>query len=62
MPTVNLIRDHLFESIGKKYTDEEFDELCFEFGVEVDDIVTEMVEVRCARGVSCCVCNELVLV
>lgn len=46
MPTVNLIRDHLFESIGQTYTDEEFDELCFEFGVEVDDIVTEMVEVR----------------
>jgi phenylalanyl-tRNA synthetase beta chain len=45
MPTVNLIRDQLFESIGKTYTDEEFDELCFEFGVEVDDIVTEMVEV-----------------
>lgn len=44
MPTVNLIRDHLFESIGKQYTDEEFDELCFEFGVEVDDILTEMVE------------------
>lgn len=45
MPTVNLIRAHLFESIGKQYTDAEFDELCFEFGVEVDDIVTEMVEV-----------------
>ena len=48
MPTVNLIRAHLFESIGKQYTDEEFDELCFEFGVEVDDIVTEMVEVSIA--------------
>ena len=45
MPTVSLIRSHLFESIGKQYTDAEFDELCFEFGVEVDDIVTEMVEV-----------------
>ena len=45
MPTVNLIRDHLFEAIGKTFTDEEFDELCFEFGVEVDDVVTEVVEV-----------------
>lgn len=44
MPTVSLIREHLFESIGKKFTDEEFDELCFEFGIEVDDVVTETVE------------------
>lgn len=44
MPTISLIRDHLFEAIGKKFTDKEFDELCFEFGVEVDDIVTELVE------------------
>lgn len=44
MPTINLIRDHLFEAIGKKYTDDEFDELCFEFGVEVDKVSTEEVE------------------
>ena len=44
MPTISLIRSHLFESIGKEFTDEEFDELCFEFGVEVDEIVTEMVD------------------
>jgi phenylalanyl-tRNA synthetase beta chain len=37
MPTISLIRDHLFEAIGKKYTDKEFDELCFEFGVEVSN-------------------------
>ena len=44
MPTISLIRDHLFEAIGKTYTDKEFDEVCFEFGVEVDDIVTETVD------------------
>jgi phenylalanyl-tRNA synthetase beta chain len=44
MPTINLVRDHLFEAIGKTYTDEEFDELCFEFGVEVDKVSTEEVE------------------
>jgi len=44
MPTISLIRPHLFAAIGKTYTDAEFDELCFEFGVEVDDIVTEVVE------------------
>ena len=45
MPNITLIRDHLFEAIGRSYTDKEFDELCFEFGVEVDDIATEIVEV-----------------
>lgn len=45
MPNITVIRDHLFEAIGRQYTDQEFDELCFEFGVEVDDISTEVVEV-----------------
>jgi phenylalanyl-tRNA synthetase beta chain len=44
MPNVTLIRDHLFEAIGQKYTDQEFDDLCFEFGVEVDDVETQVVE------------------
>ena len=44
MPTINLVRDHLFAAIGKTYTDEEFDELCFEFGVEVDKVSEEEVE------------------
>jgi hypothetical protein len=48
MPNITLIRDHLFEAIGRTYTDEEFDELCFEFGVEVDGVETEVVEVRLA--------------
>ena len=45
MPNITLIRDHLFQAIGKSYTDKEFDELCFEFGVEVDDVATEVIEV-----------------
>eukprot|EP01041_Mallomonas_annulata_P007658 gene7658-15673_t len=45
MPNISLIRSHLFEAIGKQYTDKEFDELCFEFGVEVDDVATEIIEV-----------------
>ncbi len=45
MPNITVIRDHLFEKIGKSYSDHEFDELCFEFGVEVDDIATETIEV-----------------
>eukprot|EP00596_Hydrurales_sp_CCMP1899_P008384 CAMPEP_0119034288 /NCGR_PEP_ID=MMETSP1177-20130426/1285_1 /TAXON_ID=2985 /ORGANISM="Ochromonas sp, Strain CCMP1899" /LENGTH=633 /DNA_ID=CAMNT_0006991615 /DNA_START=82 /DNA_END=1980 /DNA_ORIENTATION=+ len=44
MPNITLIRSHLFEAIGRSYSDKEFDELCFEFGVEVDDVMTEIVE------------------
>ncbi|KAK2538737.1 Farsb [Columba livia] len=38
MPTVSLKRDLLFQALGRTYTDEEFDELCFEFGLELDEI------------------------
>lgn len=46
MPNISVVREHLFEAIGRSYTDKDFDELCFEFGVEVDDTVNEIVEVR----------------
>jgi hypothetical protein len=45
MPNITVIREHLFAAIGRTYTDKEFDELCFEFGVEVDDVQTEIIEV-----------------
>nr|CCA27490.1 unnamed protein product [Albugo laibachii Nc14] len=41
MPTVSVERDLLFQAIGKTFTDEEFDHLCFEFGIELDDITNE---------------------
>ncbi|KAF7651247.1 hypothetical protein LDENG_00113550 [Lucifuga dentata] len=41
MPTVGVRRDLLFQAMGRTYTDEEFDELCFEFGLELDEITTE---------------------
>ena len=40
MPTVGLNRDDLFERLGKTYTQEEFELLCFEFGVELDDVTS----------------------
>jgi len=43
MPTISINRDLLFKNLGKVYTDEEFDELCFEFGIELDDVVVESV-------------------
>lgn len=41
MPTVDVRRDWLFKAIGKEYSDEEFEELCFDFGLELDEVITE---------------------
>ncbi|XP_067619497.1 phenylalanine--tRNA ligase beta subunit [Eurosta solidaginis] len=41
MPTIGVKRDLLFEQLGKKYTDDEFQELCFAFGLELDEVTTE---------------------
>ena len=31
-----------FGTIVKSFTEQEFDELCFEFGLELDEVVTEL--------------------
>uniref|UniRef100_A0A8C4WTR6 Phenylalanine--tRNA ligase beta subunit n=1 Tax=Eptatretus burgeri TaxID=7764 RepID=A0A8C4WTR6_EPTBU len=41
MPTVSVSREVLFEALGRSYTDEEFDDLCFEFGLELDEVTSE---------------------
>ena len=41
MPTLAVARDYLFKLIGKTYTQEDFEKLCFEFGVELDDVTSE---------------------
>jgi len=41
MPTVSVNKELLFKSLNQNYSDKEFDELCFQFGLEVDDIVDE---------------------
>ena len=41
MPTVTVNRAALFKAIGKEFTDEEFDNLCFEFGIELDEVTSE---------------------
>ena len=41
MPTVGLVRDDLFARLGKVYTQDEFELLCFEFGVELDEVTSE---------------------
>ncbi|XP_055851350.1 phenylalanine--tRNA ligase beta subunit isoform X1 [Episyrphus balteatus] len=41
MPTIGVKRDLLFNALGKKYTDDEFQQLCFAFGLELDEVTTE---------------------
>ncbi|KAK7197331.1 phenylalanyl-tRNA synthetase [Novymonas esmeraldas] len=41
MPTLAVAKDYICRLIGKSYTDEEFNDLCFEFGLELDDITSE---------------------
>ena len=41
MPTVTVNRAALFKAIGKEFTDEEFEDLCFEFGIELDEVTSE---------------------
>lgn len=41
MPTVAVNRDRLFEALNQEYTDLAFDDLCFDFGIELDDIDIE---------------------
>lgn len=33
MPTISVEKAPFFKALGKNYTTEEFDELCFEYGV-----------------------------
>ncbi|KAH3681028.1 hypothetical protein WICMUC_000009 [Wickerhamomyces mucosus] len=44
MPTISVDKADLFELLGQTYTSEEFDELCFEFGIELDEDTTDSVQ------------------
>ncbi|XP_057474168.1 phenylalanine--tRNA ligase beta subunit, cytoplasmic-like [Actinidia eriantha] len=46
MPTVSVGRDRLFEALGRTYSQEEFEDLCFKFGIELDDVTTERAIMR----------------
>jgi phenylalanyl-tRNA synthetase beta chain len=43
MPTIGVKRNLLFEALGKTYSDDEFQRLCFEFGLELDEVVSKYV-------------------
>lgn len=41
MPTITLNRAALFKALDKEYTDDEFADLCFDYGLELDEITSE---------------------
>ena len=41
MPTVGLKKDQLFAALGRSYSEEEFNDLCFDFGLELDEVTSE---------------------
>ena len=51
MPTINIKRDLLFKALGKIYSDDEFQDLCFKFGLELDEVTTEKQLIIKEKGV-----------
>ncbi|KAI8099700.1 beta subunit of phenylalanyl-tRNA synthetase [Halteromyces radiatus] len=41
MPTVNVDKQRLFETLEREYTSDEFNELCFRFGIELEEDTSE---------------------
>jgi len=50
MPTVALDKEELWERLGSRYSSEDFDDLLFEFGLELDEDTTEEVEALKKKG------------
>jgi phenylalanyl-tRNA synthetase beta chain len=42
MPVVAVFRNQFLRLIGKSFSEEEFDELCFQVGLELDDVTSEV--------------------
>ena len=41
MPTIAVDKVDLYKALGREYTKDEFDELCFDFGIELDEDTSE---------------------
>ena len=50
MPNLVVPRADLFQALGRQMTDAEFEDLCFEFGIELDEVTSEREIVRRERG------------
>lgn len=51
MPTIGVNKAALYKALGREYTKDEFDELCFEFGLELDEDTSENTRPIGADGV-----------
>ncbi|KAF6745282.1 phenylalanyl-tRNA synthetase subunit beta [Ephemerocybe angulata] len=50
MPTVAVDKADLWERLGQEFTTDEFDKLCFDYGLELDEDTTEEVEENIKKG------------
>ncbi|ORY24670.1 putative phenylalanyl-tRNA synthetase beta chain [Naematelia encephala] len=50
MPTITVDKAELYRRLEKEYSTQEFDELCFDFGIELDEDTTEEVEEARAKN------------
>ncbi|XP_057337957.1 phenylalanine--tRNA ligase beta subunit [Microplitis mediator] len=50
MPTISVKRDSLFKALGQTYSDDEFQNLCFAFGLELDEVTTEQQMIAKEQG------------
>ncbi|GLB33939.1 putative B3/4 domain containing protein [Lyophyllum shimeji] len=50
MPTVAVDKSDLWERLGREYSTEEFDKLCFDYGLELDEDTTAEVEEAIKAG------------
>lgn len=42
MPTIAVNKAELFRELGREFTTQEFDDLCFDFGLELDEDTTDL--------------------
>ncbi|XP_003745526.1 phenylalanine--tRNA ligase beta subunit [Galendromus occidentalis] len=52
MPTVNINAEALFRSLGRRYTEDEFADLCFEYGLELDEVTSVKKQLEKQHGKS----------
>ncbi|KAJ7094640.1 hypothetical protein B0H15DRAFT_132061 [Mycena belliarum] len=50
MPTVAVDKEELWQRLGQEYSTEDFDHLCFEYGLELDEDTTAEVEEAIKKG------------
>jgi len=41
MPTISVDKADLYSALGRQYTNDEFQDLCFDFGIELDGDTTD---------------------